>query len=70
MCHNSTKYLLHKENLTNVVVLVYTYMKMCYIVFTGLNLYGNLLNWLYHGLNLLENLQNLAAPSGAQPGFF
>jgi len=44
MCHNSTKYLLQKENLTNLAVLVYTYMKICYTDFTGFNLYGNLSN--------------------------
>jgi len=44
MCRNPNKYLLQKENLTNLAVLVYTYMKMGYIDLTGLNLYGNLLN--------------------------
>jgi len=60
--NNSTKYLLQKENLPNLSVLVYTYIKICciYIVFTVFNR-GNLLHWLYHGLNLYENRRNLAA---------
>jgi len=43
-------------------VLVYTYIKMCYIHtdFTVFN-QGNLLNWLYHSLKLYEDLRNLAA---------
>jgi len=51
-----------KENLPNLAVLVYTYFKICYIHFdlTVFN-WGNLLNSLYYGLNLYENLQNLAA---------
>ena len=44
-CHISTKYLLQKENLPNLAVLVYIYMKICY-VHIDLTVFnrGNLLN--------------------------
>jgi len=43
-------------------ICLFWYIKICYIHidFTVFNR-GNLLNWLYHGLNLYENLRNLAA---------
>jgi len=43
-------------------VLVHAYIEICCIHtdFTVFNR-GNLLNWLYHGLKLYENLRNLAA---------
>ena len=44
-----------------MAVLVYTYIKICYI-HVDLSVFNreNLLNWLYYGLNLHENLQNMA----------
>jgi len=58
-------YLLQKENLANLAVLPFgigLHFKLGYIQIdrTVFN-WGNLLNWLYHGSNLYENLQNLAA---------
>jgi len=49
-----------------LAVLVYIYIKICYI-HVGLTVFnwGNLLNWLNHGLILYENLQSLAALFGA-----
>ena len=43
-------------------ICLFWYIKICYIHidFTVFNR-GSLLNWLYHGLNLYENLRNLAA---------
>ena len=63
-----------KRKSTKSVYSVYTYIQICYIHidFTVFNR-GNLLNWLYHGLNLLyENLRNLAALLCAyiKTGFF
>jgi len=56
-------YLLQKENLTYLAVLEYTYIKIgCIHIDKTVFNRGNLLNWLHdHGLNLYENLQNLAA---------
>jgi len=50
-CHTSTKYLLQKENLSNLAGLVYTYIKICYIhIYFTVFKRGNLLYWYYHGL--------------------
>jgi len=50
----------YKNKIYQIWLFWYTLVSKSASLLTAFNR-GNLLNWLYHGLNLFENLHNLAA---------